>query len=191
MNIKDRQLAMHYLKNVTSSEYEPDDTDMFFHHLSRHSTDLFGFNLRDLINSGEKRVSANEKAEFLINLLNGKLCRNSLLAEDALYERVSNIFDVRKSDFDTDITNPDFDKNFTIICDTFDLPNDSRILLQFLVFIKKNSQLRRLLCCFNDGISNDFMDDINADFVSAICKIPSEKVKEIMSQTGVLAESGI
>lgn len=191
MNIKDRQLAIHYLKNITNSEYEPDDIDMFFHHLSRHSADLFGFNLRDLINSGEKRVSANEKAEFLINLLNGKLCRNSLLAEDALYERVSNIFGARKSDFDTDITNPDFDKNFTIICDTFDLPNDSRILLQFLVFIKKNSQLRRLLCCFNDGISNDFMDDINADFVSAICKIPSEKVKEIMSQTGVLAESGI
>lgn len=191
MNVKDRQIALHYLKNVTNSEYEPDDTDMFFHHLSRHSADLFGFNLRDLINSGEKRVSANEKAEFLINLLNGKLCRNSLLAEDALYERVSNIFDARKSDFDTDITNPDFDKNFTIICDTFDLPSDCRKLLQCLIFMKKNSQIRRLLGCFNDGISNDFMDDMNSDFVSAVCKIPSEKVKEIMSQTGVLAESGI
>ena len=191
MNIKDRQLAIHYLKNITNSEYEPDDTDMFFHHLSRHSADLFGFNLRDLINSGEKRVSANEKAEFLINLLNGKLCRNSLLAEDALYERVSNIFDARKSDFDTDITNPDFDKNFTIICDTFDLPSDCRKLLQCLIFMKKNSQIRRLLGCFNDGISNDFMDDMNSDFVSAVCKIPAERVKEITSQTGILVESGI
>ena len=191
MNVKDRQIALHYLKNVTNSEYEPEDTDLFFHQLSRHSMDLFGFCLRDLLNIGEKRVSSHDKSDFIINLLNGKLCRNSLLSEDDIYKRIHNIFDARKSDYSTDITSPDFDKNFTIICDTFDLPSDCRKLLQCLIFMKKNSQIRRLLGCFNDGISNDFMDDMNADFVSAVCKIPAERVKEITSQTGILVESGI
>ena len=191
MNVKDRQIALHYLKNVTNSEYEPEDMDMFFHQLSRHSVDLFGFCLRDLLNSGELRVHSQDKSDFIINLLNGKLYRNSLLAEDDIYKRVYDIFDARKSDYNADITSPDFDKNFTIICDTFDLPNDCRKLLQCLIFIKKNSQIRRLLGCFNDGISNDFMDDINADFVSAVCKIPAERVKEIISQNGILVESGI
>ena len=130
MNVKDRQIALHYLKNVTNSEYEPEDTDLFFHQLSRHSMDLFGFCLRDLLNIGEKRVSSHDKSDFIINLLNGKLCRNSLLSEDDMYKRIHNIFDARKSDYNTDITSPDFDKNFTIICDTFDLPSDCRKLLQ-------------------------------------------------------------
>lgn len=191
MNVKDRQIALYYLKNITNSEYEPEDTDVFFNQLSRHSGDLFGFNIRELLNNGDKRVSTNEKSEFIINLLNGKLHKNSLLADDILYDRIFNIFDARKSDYNIDITDSKFDKNFAIICDAFDLSNECRAVLQFLVFTKKNTQMRRLFCCFNDGISNDFMDDMNADFVSAICKIPSEKVKEIISQTGVLAESGI
>ena len=168
MNVKDRQIALHYLKNVTNSEYEPEDLDLFFHQLSRYSVDLFGFCLRDLLNVGEKRVSSHDKSDFVINLLNGKLYRNSLLAEDDAYKKVRDIFDARKSDYNVDITAPDFDKNFTIICDTFDLPNDCRNLLQCLIYMKKNSQMRRLLGCFNNGISNDFMDDINADFVSFI-----------------------
>lgn len=191
MNVKDRQIALHYLKNVTNSEYEPDDMDLFFHQLSRHSVDLFGFCLRDLLNVGETRVASRDKSEFIINLLNGKLYRNSLLAENTMYKRVLNIFDARKSDYNIDITSSDFDKNFTIICDAFDLPKDCRKLLQCLIFIRKNSQIRRLLGCFNDGINNDFMDDMNADFVAAVCKIQSEKVKEIMSQTGILVETGI
>lgn len=191
MNVKDRQIALYYLKNITNSEYEPEDSDLFFHQLSRHSVELFGFCLSDLLNIGEKRVSSHDKSVFIINLLNGKLYRNSLLSEDDMYKRVYDIFDARKSDYNTDITSPDFDKNFTIICDTFDLPNDCRKLLQCLIFMKKNSQIRRLLGCFNDGISNDFMDDMNADFVSAVCKIPAERIKEIISQTGILVESGI
>ncbi|MFQ6739275.1 MAG: AAA family ATPase, partial [Alphaproteobacteria bacterium] len=191
MNTKDRQLALHYLKNITNSDYEPDDVDILFHHLVRQSVDLFGFCFRDLLNGGEKLVSTHDKAEFLINLLNGKLCRNSLLAEDLLYARVLTIFDARKADYNTDVTSPEFDNNFTLICDTFDLSQESRILLQFFVYIKKNPQIRRLLSFFNDGISNDFMDDMNADFISAICKIPAETVKEVLSTNGPLAEAGI
>lgn len=191
MNVKDRQIALHYLKNVLNSEYEPDDMDMFFHQLSRYSNDLFGFCLHDLLNIGEKRVSAHDKSDFIVNLLNGKLCRNALLADNALYERVSNVFESRKADYNVDIAEPNFDNNFTTICDTFDLPKDARCLLQFLVFMKKNPSMRRLLGGFNDGITTDFMDDINADFVSAVCNISSEKVKEILSQTGALSDAGI
>ncbi len=191
MNIKDRQMALRYLKNIISSEYEPEDMDMFYHQLSRFSTELFGFNLRDLLDHGDKRVSSNDKSDFIVNLVNGKLCRNSLLAEDSTYERVFNIFDARKSDYNVDITNPNFDKNFTLICDAFDLPIESRNVLQFLTFTRKNMQIRRLLGCFNDGINNDFMDEVNADFVGAMCKIPSDQVKESMSPNGALVESGI
>ena len=191
MNVKDRQIALHYLKNVTNSEYEPDDIDMFFHHLARNSMDLFGFSMHDLLKGGDKPVSSNEKAEFIINLLNGKLYRNSLLAEDEIYEQVSNIFNTRKIDYDTNINSRDFNKNFTIICDTFDLPNDCRNLLQFWIFMKKNASIRRLISCFDDGINTDFMDDTNADFIAAICKIPSDTVKKHMSQNSVLIETGI
>ena len=191
MNTKDRQIALHYLKNITNSEYEPEDTDIFFHQISRCSQDLFGFCLRDLLMGGEKPVSSNDKAEFVFNLLNGKLCRNNLLSEEGMYNRVQDIFNARKSDYNVDITSPEFDKSFSIICDTFDLSADCRTLLQFWVCIKKNTQLRRLLCYFNDGINNDFMDDMNAEFVSAVCKVPADAIKEAMSQTGPLIESGI
>lgn len=191
MNVKDRQIALHYLKNITNSEYEPEDVDIFFHQLSRCSMDLFGFCLRDLLNSGEGRVTSTDKVEFVVNLLNGKLYRNSILAKDELYEQVSGIFDSRKLDYTIDITCPDFDKNFTIICDTFDLSSDCRRLLQFWIYMKKNTTIRRLLFAFNDGINNDLMDDINSDFVSAVCKIPAERVKEIMSPNGALVEAGI
>ena len=191
MNVKDRQIALRYLNNITNSEYEPDDVDIFFHQLSRFSVDLFGFCLRDLLLKTEARVSSREKSEFVINLLNGKLHRNAILADDDAYERVENIFNARKSDYTVDISSPDFDKNFTLICDTFDLSDDSRRLLQFWVFMKKNASIRRLLCSFNDGINNDLMDDMNTDFVSAVCKIPSDNIKEIMSPTGPLVETGI
>lgn len=191
MNVKDRQIALRYLNNITNSEYEPDDVDIFFHQLSRFSVDLFGFCLRDLLLKTEARVSSREKSEFVINLLNGKLHRNAILADDEAYERVENIFNARKSDYTVDISSPDFDKNFTLICDTFDLSDDSRRLLQFWVFMKKNASIRRLLCSFNDGINNDLMDDMNTDFVSAVCKIPSDNIKEIMSPTGSLVETGI
>ena len=191
MKAKDRQIILYYLKNAMESEYEPEDMDLFFHQLARYSSELFGFNLRELLVSGEERVSPNEKSEFLFNLVSGKLYRNKLLAQDDVYERVSNIFNAHKSDYNVDITRRDFDKDFTIICDTFDLPEKSRILLQFWVYMKKNLQLRRLMCIFNDGVNNDFMDDINADFVAAMCKISSDEIKMATSPSGQLVESGI
>ena len=165
--------------------------DIFFHHLSRHSVDLFGFAFHDLMFNGTKRVSTREKTDFVMNLLDGKLFRNSLLEDDEAYERISTIFNARKTDYKVDITHQSFDKNFTLICDAFDLDNDSRVVLQFLIFTKKNTSMRRLLGCFNDGINNDFMDDSNTDFVAAICKIPADKIKEIMSPNGTLVETGI
>lgn len=191
MNTKDRQLALHYLKNIINSEFEPSDMDIFFHQLSRYSSDLFGFGLRDLLNNGEKRVSSKDKADFILNILNGKLSRNGLLAEEGLYERISSIYNSRKPDYNVDITCRDFDKNFTTICDAFDLSDNIRTLLQFWICVKKNTQIRKLICCFNDGVTNDFMDEMNADFVAAVCKISSDQVKEALSSTGALAESGI
>lgn len=191
MNIKERQITLHYLRNAANSEYEPEDVDLFLHQLSRCSADLFGFGLRDLENSTEKRVSVNDKADFVFGLLNGKLCRNNLLAQDDMYERVQTIFNNRKSDYTVDIISADFDKNFTLICDAFDLPRDARQLLQFLVFMKKNPQIRRLIGCFNDGFSNDFMDEANTEFVAAVCKQRPEYVREMMSPSGILIECGI
>ena len=191
MKSKDRQIILYYLKNAISSEYEPDDMDLFFHQLSRFSSELFGFGLRDLLTSAEGNISTNDKSDFLLNLLNGKLQRNSLLADDGLYERISNVFNSHQSDYNIDITHRDFDKDFTIICDTFDLSDKCRKLLQFWVYMKKNLQLRRIMCYFNDGINNDFMDDINADFVATVCKITPDEIKIATSQTGQLVESGI
>ena len=191
MNTKDRQIALHYLKNITNSEYEPEDTDLFFHQLSRYSSDLFGFCFRDLLNNGEKRVSNNDRAEFIIGLINGKLCRNGMLEENDVYERVSNIFESRKNDYTVNIASPEFDKNFTLICDAFDLSEKTRQILQFLVCMKKNSQLRRLISCFNDNIISDLMDEANAEFVAAVCGVSAEDVKEMLSANGPLAEAGI
>ncbi len=191
MNVKDRQTALYYLKNIMNSEYEPDDMDIFFHHLCRYSMDLFGFCIRKLLCSTEKRVSANDKSDFIMNLLDGKLFRNSLFGTDEIYEHVFNIFNARKSDYTADVTDKNFDRKFSIICDTFDLTDDCRKLLQFLVFMKKNPSIRRLISCFNDGINNDFLDDINSDFVAVACKLSPDKVKELMSQSGMLIETGI
>lgn len=191
MKSKDRQIILYYLKNAVNSEYEPEDMDMFFHQLSRYSSDLFGFCLRDLLVASEVNIPTNDKTDFLLNLLNGKLCRNSILANDDLYERISNIFNSHQSDYNIDITRRDFDKDFTLICDTFDLTDKNRVLLQFWVYMKKNMQLRRLMGYFNDGINNDFMDEINSDFVAAICKVSPEEIKIATSQAGQLVESGI
>ena len=182
---------LYYLKNAVNSEYEPEDMDMFFHQLSRYSSDLFGFCLRDLLAASESNVPTKDKTEFLLNLLNGKLCRNTILADDDLYERISNIFNAHKSDYNVDITSRDFDKDFALICDTFDLSDKNRKLLQFWVYMKKNMQLRRLMGFFNDGFNNDFMDEANSDFVSAISKVSPDEIKIATSPRGQLVESGI
>lgn len=191
MNVKDRQIALYYLKNVMNSEYDPDDTELFFHQLGRFSSDLFGFSMFGLLNGTNRSASYRDKLEFVVNLLNGKLCRNNLLADDSVYEAIVTVFNVYKTDYNVDITNKNFDKSFSVICDAFDLSDDCRKLLQFLVFIKKNMQTRRLLGCFCDGTTNDFMDDDNTDLVSVLCKVPPEKIKEILSANGPLAECGI
>ena len=191
MNLKDRQLAISYLKNAMNSGYEPEDDDEFFHRLASFSVELFGFKFRDLVNSTEKRVSVGDVSDFFVNLVNGKLFRNCLLESDEMYERIASIFESRKADFNVDITSPDFDNNFSIICDTFDLSKDQRVLLQFWACMRKHAPFRRLLCYFNDGVNNDLMDETNADFVAAVCNVSSDVVKESLSKTGPLVEAGI
>lgn len=177
---------------MARSEYEPEDTDFFIRRLSKYSLDLFGFYLQDVLNSSEKLASDDNKRDFIMNLLDGKLWRNVLLPEDNLHQRVSKIFNARKDDYKVDITSPDFDKNFTMICDTFDLPDNCRQLLQFLVCMKNNMMLRRLLGCYNDDIDRDyFSNENNSDFIATVCNTPTQKIREAFAQNGPLFESGI
>ena len=192
MNIKNRQIILRYLKNIVNSEYEPEDMDCFIRKISQYSSELFGFCLRDVLNSSEKLASDDDKAVFVTNLLDGKLWRNVLSPEDNLYQRVSKIFDARKDDYTVDITKPDFDKNFTMICDTFDLPDNCRRLLQFLVCMKNNIMLHRLLGCYNDDIDRDgFLNENNSDFIATVCKMPAQEIREAFAQKGPLFETGI
>lgn len=192
MNIKDRQIILRYLRNMANSEYEPEDMDLFIHRVSQYSSDLFGFCLRDVLNGNDKLTSDDDKAVFITNLLDGKLWRNVLSPEDSLRQHVSKIFDARKDDYKVDITAPDFDKNFTMICDTFDLPDNCRRLLQFLVCMKNNMMLRRLLGCYNDDIDRDyFLNENNSDFIATVCKMPAQEIREAFAQNGPLFESGI
>ena len=177
---------------MVNSESEPEDMDYFIKKLSQYSSDLFGFCLRDVLNSSEKLASDDNKAVFVMNLLDGKLWRNVLSSEDNLHQRVSKIFDARKDDYKVDITKPDFDKNFTMICDTFDLPDNCRRLLQFLVCVKNNIMLRRLLWCYNDDIDRDsFLNENNSDFIATVCKMSEQEIREAFAQNGPLFESGI
>lgn len=177
---------------MARSEYEPEDMDFFIRKLSKYSLDLFGFYLQDVLNSSEKLASEDNKRDFIMNLLDGKLWRNVLLPEDDLHQRVSKIFNARKDDYKVDITSPDFDKNFTMICDTFDLPDNCRQLLQFLVCMKNNMMLRRLLGCYNDDIDRDyFSNENNSDFIATVCNTPTKKIREAFAQNGPLFESGI
>nr|MBQ0091551.1 ATP-binding protein [Candidatus Enterousia merdequi] len=192
MNIKDRQIILCYLRNIVNSEYEPEDTDFFIHKISKYSSDLFGFCLRDVLNNGDKLAPDDDKIEFVRYLLNGKLWRNSLLSDDNLYQHVSKMVDARKDDYKVDITKPDFDKNFTMVCETFDLPDNCRRLLQFLVCMKNNLILRNLLGCYNDDIDlNYFFNENNSDFIATVCKMPEQEIREAFAQNGPLFESGI
>ena len=191
MNIKDRQMILYYLRNAMNSDYEPEDMDETLHRISSFSQDLFGFKIQHIVNEIEKRISVGDMYDFVSNLLNGVLYRNVLLSEDAIYNRISSIFETRKSDFSVDVTSPDFDKSFTVICDTFDLSEDYRKMLQFWVCMRKFTAIRRLLCRFNDGVHDDLMDDANAEFVATICKVPTDKVKDALSKTGPLVDAGI
>lgn len=192
MNIKDRQIILCYLRNMVNSEYEPEDMDFFIRKISQYSSDLFGFCLRDVLNGNDRLISDDDKAVFVTNLLDGKLWRNVLSPEDSLHQHVSKIFDTRKGDYKVDITKPDFDKNFTMICDTFDLPDNCRRLLQFLVCMKNNMMLRRLLGCYNDDIDRDyFLNENNSDFIATVCKMPAQEIREAFAQNGPLFETGI
>ena len=114
MNIKDRQIILHYLRNMVNSEYEPEDMDFFIRKLSKYSLDLFGFCLTEILDHSTKPVADKEKEVFIKNLLNGELCRTGLLTEDDFYEPILLGFETRMPDYKVDITSPDFDKNFTI-----------------------------------------------------------------------------
>ena len=177
---------------MVNSEYEPEDMDFFIRKLSKYSLDLFGFCLTEILDHSTKPVADKEKEVFIKNLLNGELCRTGLLTEDDFYKPILLGFETRMPDYKVDITSPDFDKNFTMICDTFDIPDSCRRLLQFLVCIKKNMMLRRLLGCYNDDIDRDyFLNGNNSDFIATVCNTPTQKIREAFAQNGPLFESGI
>ena len=121
MNKKARQMILYYLKNLINSEYEIIPS-LFIYNLKKYSSYLFGFDLDLLFKSNDNNINNDINREFIFNLINGKLHRNNaLFKEKGLYKRISDAFNSQKSDYNIDITHPDFDKNFTLICDTFDL----------------------------------------------------------------------
>lgn len=190
MNVKERQIMLHYLKNIVQGDIEPNDFDMFFRVVARHSEELFGFDFRKLIDDAPGHVSTECRSMFLENLLQGKIAECEMAPNADLRATLGKIWDAYRSEFVVDITTPEFDKNFHVLCDAFYLPDTFRPLLQAFVYIARLQPLRRMISEFV-MMRSDIMNEESADFLAVLTNTPLENVQRAMAQNSALFESGI
>ncbi|MBO7053212.1 MAG: AAA family ATPase [Alphaproteobacteria bacterium] len=191
MNLKDKQVVLYYMKNLIQGDVEPEDIDVFFHHVSRYSADLFGFSFKEITEHMKRSLSSEGKSYFLQNLVTAKIDFNEFIEDEKTVAEYQNHITSRQNIYNVDITTREFDNNFHVICDAFDLPDYCRPLLQFFVCVSKMPLLNRMVNNFAGMIQNEIMDEDNEDLLAQICKIAASDVKKAMAQNGPLFDSGI
>ena len=191
MTFKERQIILYYLKNMFESDFEPEDSDIFFHNVSRYSVDLFGFSFREMMDNMQQRLSSDDKPIFLTNLVSGKIDFNNLISNPEIASKYQEIVSSKQSMYNADITSESFDKNFCVICDAFDIPAYCRPLLQFIIYNSKIPLLSRLVRNFTGSIRDDFIDESNEDFLASICHMSVEQIKQSLAINGPFFNSGI
>ena len=201
MNLREKQIFAYYLKNILVSECQPEDTDSFLSFVWRYSDDIFGVNMRPLIRKRKMQsfhdhedsdLSELEQMRLLRGMVNGEFINCGLVSDEAEIARIENIVRQNKIDmFDIDITQRDFDKSFTVICDAFDIDEKSRPLLQYFMYATKISALHRMTNLFNDRFNDGLMHNDNVDVMSGFTKISLEDIKQIISINGPLMDKGI
>ena len=198
MNIREKQILLYYLRNVVDSEVTPEDLDDFLRFIWRNSNDLFGFEMRPLMNKRdlmafpekEEALTTRQQLNILRGLLRGEFVNETLVKDQEEINRLTEIVKAR-SIYNVDITNPEFDKSFQVICDAFDLPTKCRPLLQYFMYGTKISPLRRMLNMFNDRFNDGIMHNDNVEVMSVFSNIPVEEVKQMISINGPLMDRGI
>lgn len=200
MNLREKQIFAYYLKNILSSECQPEDTDNFLSFVWRYSEDIFGVNMRRLVRQrrlafhdrDDSELSELEQMRLLRGMVNGEFINCGLISDEAEITRIENVLQTNKTEmFDIDITGHDFDKSFNVICDAFDVDEKSRPLLQYFMYATKISALHRMTDMFNDRFNDGLMHNDNVDVIAGFTKVPLEDVKQILSVNGPLMEKGI
>lgn len=191
MDIKERRMVLHYLRNLMSSNFDPDCYDEFFNLVGRHSEELFGFDIRVAVGRMQKVLSDEQKISFLQDLLQGKLAVQEAKLDKDFWKHVCQCFDAHKSDLGVDISQPDFDRSFACLCNAFDLPQPARSLLQCLVCISKIRLLSRIVECCGGTIRRDAMNFDNADILAGMCKLSQDDVNKCLAQNSSLFDTGI
>ena len=181
---------LHYLKNIVAGEAEPNDFDVFFRLVARYSEDLFGFDFRRLIDEAPGHVSNECKSAFLENLIQGKVIACDMVPNNELQNTLAKILDAYRAELFVDITQPTFDKNFSVLCDAFYLPDFCRPLLQAFVYIARVQPLRRMIGEFVI-MRGDIMNEESEDFLSVLTGVPLGNIQRAMAQNSPLFESGI
>ena len=200
MNLREKQIFAYYLKNILSSECQPEDADNFLSFVWRYSEDIFGVNMRRLVRQrrlafhdrDDSELSELEQMRLLRGMVNGEFINCGLISDEAEITRIENVLQTNKTEmFDIDITGHDFDKSFNVICDAFDVDEKSRPLLQYFMYATKISALHRMTDMFNDRFNDGLMHNDNVDVIAGFTKVPLEDVKQILSVNGPLMEKGI
>ncbi|MBR5904542.1 MAG: AAA family ATPase [Alphaproteobacteria bacterium] len=192
MNTKEAKISLYYIKKILNSDLVPDETSRLLRLVSRHSLELFGFELAALLRKAHRNIEDEEQIAFIGKLTNGQVFPNAMIPDEKTFDKISKITAERKEDFyDIDITQPDFDISFTSVCDAFDVPMQYRSLLQYFVYATKIPFLQRFVNAFNDRFTDSVMDSSNIDIAVITTGIQIEDIKKALSSNGVFMDAGI
>ena len=113
MNLREKQIFAYYLKNILSSECQPEDTDNFLSFVWRYSEDIFGVNMRRLVRQrrlafhdrDDSELSELEQMRLLRGMVNGEFINCGLISDEAEITRIENVLQTNKTEIlDIDIT---------------------------------------------------------------------------------------
>ena len=129
-----KQITAYYLKNMLNSDLGLMTDDMtFVRNMARYSMGIFDFDITPLMNTLPDDTTDDVKIALYRDILNGKI---DLLDDSNLLQKTkAQISDAIPQMHTVDITAYDFDKNLSLIADAFDLPSESRPLLQLFISI--------------------------------------------------------
>ncbi len=177
-----------YIKNLLNSDLNPILEHSLLENLTSDFKSLFDADIGPFMVSLPEDTSDTTKINILRDILNGKeQCR----LENISPESATLLQEIKSKVSIVDITNYDFDKNLSLIFDVFDLDQDYRDLVQCMLSMYKNTMMRNILDCFDITVMSRIISEEHIPFFSAMCTIPRQQIKKMLSENSILFESNI
>ncbi|MBD5391606.1 AAA family ATPase, partial [bacterium] len=177
MKQQEKQILLHYLRNIFQEKPDPDSPSNLIRLVMMHDKDLFGYSINEAL--GKRRHDFEE---------DDNLCAIGAALYGQLADQNKKTLPAPKY---ANILSRKFDLTVTCLCDTFDIAPEYRPLLQCMIYAAKLPRLRRIINCFCTCAPREVIDMNEIDFYAKMCGIKPRDIEAAVAVNGPLIESGV